>query len=82
MISRVRRLFGRLRELLNVPDRLRAESQRLGRDAHADARDIQLALKEQTTRLEDVRARSAAHHAELGRESGNVHAEVHDRLLQ
>jgi len=82
MVSRIRRLVGRLRELLNLPTRVRAESQRLARDSHADARNIQIALKDQAKRLEDVRARHAAQHDDLTREIRAVHTEVHDRLLQ
>ena len=82
MLSRIRGLVGRLRELLNLPTRVRAESQRLARDSHADARSIQIALKDQAKRLEDVRARNAAQHDGLAREIRAVQTEVHDRLLQ
>jgi hypothetical protein len=82
MMSRLRRLIGRLRELLNLPARVQAESRKVARDSHADARTIQLALKDQARRLEDVRTRQSEQYAELEREIRSVHAEIHDRLLQ
>ena len=82
IVSRVRRLTERLRELLNLPARVRAESQRLARDSHTDARSIQVALKDQARRLEDVRSRHAEQYARLEHEIRAVHAEIHDRLLQ
>jgi len=82
MMSRLRRLIGRLRELLNLPARVQAESRKVARDSHADARSIQLALKDQARRLEDVRTRQSEQYAELEREIRSVHAEIHDRLLQ
>jgi SAM-dependent methyltransferase len=82
MIARLRRLLGRLRELLNLPARVRAESQRIARDSHADAKNIQAALKDQARRLEDLRARQGNQHAALEQEIRAVHAEIHDRLLQ
>jgi SAM-dependent methyltransferase len=82
MVSRLRRLIGRLRELLSLPARLRAESQRIVRDSHGDARQIQIALKDQARRLEDVRTRHAEQYAALEGEIRNVHSEIHDRLLQ
>jgi len=81
-MSRLRRLIGRLRELLNLPARVQAESRKVARDSHADARTIQLALKDQARRLEDVRTRQSEQYAELEREIRSVHAEIHDRLLQ
>jgi SAM-dependent methyltransferase len=82
MIARLRRLLVRLRELLALPARVRAESQRIVRDSHADAKHIQAALKDQARRLEDLRTRQANQHASLEQELRSVHAEIHDRLLQ
>jgi len=82
MMSRFHRLIARLRELLNVPARVRTESQRIIRDSHADARNIQLALKEQARRLEDLRSRQTEQHTLLERDIQTLHAEVRDRLLQ
>jgi SAM-dependent methyltransferase len=82
MISRLRRLFRRMRELLNLPARVRTESQRIVRDSHADAKTIQAALKDQARRLEDLRTRQANQNAALERDIRAVHAEIHDRLLQ
>jgi SAM-dependent methyltransferase len=82
MVARLQRLIGRLRELLSLPARVQAESRRITRDSHADARDIQRALKEQTRRVEDLRTRQIEQHANLEREIHSVHAEVRDRLLQ
>ena len=71
-----------MRELLDLPARLRSESQKIARDAHEDARAIHVALKEQATRLEDVRTRHSEQYEHLEREIRAVHAEIHDRLLQ
>jgi SAM-dependent methyltransferase len=82
MMSRTRRLIGRMRELLNLPVRLRAATKRLARESHEDARNIQRALKDQATRLEDVRARHMKQYEDLEQAIRSMHAEVQDRLLQ
>src|SRR6185503_12851262 len=79
VFSRMQRIIERIRELLSLPARVRAESQRLLRESHADAKNIQSAFKDQTRRLE---ARSARRHEQLEGEIRALRAEVHDRLLQ
>src|SRR5262245_60646827 len=82
MLSRIRRLVQQLKDLLNVPVSVHAESRRLGEASHVDHRDLQRALKDQTRRIEDLRARHAAQHAALEKDIHSIHGEVHDRLLQ
>ena len=79
VFSKIQRIIERLRELLSLPLLVRAESQRVWRDSHADARNIQIAFKDRTRRLE---ARHAEQHARLEDEIRAVRAELHDRLLQ
>ena len=62
VFSRLRRIAERLRELLSLPARVRAESQRVLRHSHAEARKIQRAFKDHTRRLE---VRQAEQHARL-----------------
>ncbi len=82
MVARLRHLLARMRELLNLPARVRSESQRIVRDSHADARNIQATLKDHAKRLEDLRTRQANQHESLKQDVRAVHAEIHDRLLQ
>jgi SAM-dependent methyltransferase len=81
-LKKAQRLIAGVRELLNLPARVRSETQRIVRDSHADARDIKLALKDQARRIEDLRARHAEQYALLEREMCTVRGEIHDRLLQ
>ena len=80
--SRIGRIIGKFRELLDFPRRMHEEVRRLERATHADTRNIQIALKQQTKRIEDVRSRHAKQQAELEHEIQSVHAELRDRLLQ
>jgi hypothetical protein len=61
---------------------VQAESRKVARESHADVKTVQIALKEQARRLEDIRTRQSKQYAELEREIRSVHAEIHDRLLQ
>jgi SAM-dependent methyltransferase len=80
--SRIGRLIGKFRELLDFPRRMHEDVRRLERATHADTQNIQIALKQQTKRIEEVRSRHAKQQAELEQEIQSVHAELRDRLLQ
>jgi SAM-dependent methyltransferase len=82
MMARFGRLLARVRELLNLPVRLRAESQRITRDSHADAKFIRATLKDQARRLENLRSRQTAQSAAVEQELRTLRTEVRDRLLQ